>query len=215
MATYSVDLLRHGDCVDKAIYRGRTDSALSTHGRQQMLRSCTGQRWDAVLSSPLQRCSRFAHELASEQGLALTLDARLRELDFGVWDGQPLAQIWAAAPEAVQAFWRDPDSHPPPGGESFGALSERCRSLLTTFVAQPVPRLLVVTHGGVIRAMLAEILRLSPDAVQSLTIDYASVTRLQFYRDDDPGAHDDHTPCWQVRFINWLPHPAGDDCTMR
>ncbi len=213
MATYSVDLLRHGDCADKAIYRGRTDSVLSERGREQMQRSCADLHWDAVLSSPLQRCHHFARALANERGLALTLDARLRELDFGAWDGKPLAQVWADAPEAVQAFWRDPDANPPPGGEPFGALSERCRSLLSTLVEQPVPRLLVVTHGGVIRTILAELLCLSPDSVQSLSIDYASVTRLQLYRDENPGSHDTHVPCWQVRFINWLPQPPGDDYT--
>ncbi len=60
-----VDLLRHGACAGGEIYRGRSDVALSELGLKQMQAAVLGLHWQSIISSPLQRCDKFAQGLAT------------------------------------------------------------------------------------------------------------------------------------------------------
>lgn len=98
-----------------------------------------------VVASPARRCRGLAEALAARDGVALELDARLGELDFGAWEGRRWDDIdrresdpWAANPVAVA----------PPGGETFAALMERVGAAL----GELGPGDLVVAHAGPIRA---------------------------------------------------------------
>jgi alpha-ribazole phosphatase len=102
----------------------------------------------AVLSSPLARCLRLAELLARARGLELTVDTRLRELDFGSWEGRR----WDDLPRAEIDLWAaDLTGARPHGGESVAMLAERAGAAL----AAAPDGALVVTHMGVIRAALA------------------------------------------------------------
>ena len=99
-----------------------------------------------VWTSPLQRCADVGRWLA-RWGWQHRVDARLLELDFGHWDGQP----WTAIAHAEVAAWEaDFAQHAPGGGESLAALLARCRQ----FIAEQgggAP-LLVVAHAGWMQA---------------------------------------------------------------
>ena len=69
-----IDLLRHGEPVGGRRYRGQQDDPLSDTGWAQMRTSCAEQSWDAVVSSPLQRCARFAEELVAGAETPLVVD---------------------------------------------------------------------------------------------------------------------------------------------
>mgnify|MGYP001119348590 FL=1 len=69
-----IDLLRHGACSDGDIYRGRTDSALSARGWEQMqsvMAVAEQAQWQSLYSSPLQRCLLPAKQFAERLGLPL------------------------------------------------------------------------------------------------------------------------------------------------
>lgn len=101
--------------------------------------------------SPSLRCRRLAEALHAD-ALARgrsprppRVDARLRELDFGDWEGQR----WDAIPRAALEAWSaDVAGFAPPGGESFDSLVDRVREALGALDGPHV----VVTHAGVIRA---------------------------------------------------------------
>ena len=76
-------------------------------------------------------------------------DPRWGELDFGAWDGCATADL---APDAIAAFWSDPDACPPPGGERWSALVARVGEAIEALA--PVPTI-VVTHAGAMRAAIA------------------------------------------------------------
>ncbi len=108
--------------------------------------------------SPLQRCREVGRVLRG-WGFQVHVDARLQELDFGAWDGQPWARIaWAE----VEAWQADLLQHAPGGGESLAALALRVQAFVAesaagrpgagTGVSSPAPRL-VVTHGGWLNAL--------------------------------------------------------------
>jgi len=187
-----IDLLRHGACSDGDIYRGRTDSALSARGWEQMqsvMAVAEQAQWQSLYSSPLQRCLLPAKQFAERLGLPLQPSAQLREIDFGDWDGQLQQRVWEQRQDQVLAFWSDPLHHPPPGGESIQSLQQRLqlqlRAWLQDFAVTPTDsRLLCVTHAGVIRTLLCQLLGMSITAGQQLSIDYGSLTRIELYPTD-------------------------------
>ncbi|MDR1995400.1 alpha-ribazole phosphatase family protein [Azonexus sp.] len=96
-------------------------------------------------SSPLQRC----HELAAALHPAPIFDERLREMDFGAWEGRR----WADIPRAELDAWAaDVDGYVPPGGESARQLQRRVLDFVTTLT---VTEAVLVTHAGVIRSLYA------------------------------------------------------------
>ena len=96
--------------------------------------------------SPLRRCCDVGRWLR-RWGWRVHVDQRLRELDFGAWDGQPWTHI---AWHEVEAWQADLLHHAPGGGETLAALALRVQAFVTG--AGPGPRL-VVTHGGWINAL--------------------------------------------------------------
>jgi alpha-ribazole phosphatase len=96
-----------------------------------------------VLSSPLRRCAAVGRWLR-RWGWRHQVDAALREMDFGAWDGQRWEAIGAAA---LDAWLADFAHHAPGGGESLAALLERVRAWQA-----PVEGVSVVGHGGWMQA---------------------------------------------------------------
>lgn len=177
-----VDLLRHGD-TGQAGFRGQLDDPLSALGWQQMRAVCAEHAgragWTAVLSSPLRRCAEFAHALTRDLGLPLDLDAGLAEYDFGQWTGASPAELFSRDPEALERFWRDPLAHPPPGAETISAFSTRVQAALdAAHMREPQARLLVLTHGGVIRLLRCLQEARPLQAMSSVEVAHASLHRL-------------------------------------
>ncbi len=178
MTTTALTLLRHGD-TGRHGFRGRLDDALSETGWQQLRAAVAGHEWDAVASSPLQRCARFATELATARGLPLRLDPRLAEYDFGAWQGVPVATLAAEQGEALGRFWADPWAHPPPGAESLAAFESRLVAALDALLAEwRGRRVLVVTHGGAIRLLRCLAEGRGYGEMSGLEVAHASLHRL-------------------------------------
>lgn len=152
-----LDLLRHGETESGGGFRGRLDDELTTVGWQQMRAATADQGpWDRVVSSPLRRCAAFATELANQSFLPLQFDPDLRELDFGEWDGRSAADLMVDQSEALGLFWNDPYGFTPPGGEPLVRFEARVLQGLERLIDSCAgERVLLVTHGGVMRLLLA------------------------------------------------------------
>ncbi|MBV0933362.1 histidine phosphatase family protein [Marinobacterium weihaiense] len=155
MTTLTIDLLRHGITERGSCFLGRTDAALTAEGWQQMQQGLAGLKpedYDAIYASPLQRCAAFARHWA---GAATTvqLDARLREYDFGDWDGLTAADVHVQDPEGLGRFWQDPWHHCPPGGEALPDFFARLEACIDSLQQHHRGRVLLICHGGVIRAL--------------------------------------------------------------
>lgn len=129
---------------------GRTDLAVDARRAKRLAHRirATARRHGlprCVWVSPLQRARAVGRWLA-RWGWQVRVDARLAELDFGRWDGQPWACIACAEVEAWQA---DLLHHAPGGGEPLAALAARVQA----FVAERDGPALVVTHGGWLNAL--------------------------------------------------------------
>lgn len=152
-----LDLLRHGETERGGGFRGSLDDALTDTGWAQMRQAVSGLAdWDALVSSPLQRCARFADELALTHGLPLQLEPGLQELHFGAWEGRSAAELMVDSERELGLFWNDPYTFTPLEGEPLVRFEARVLAALARLQAQHAGKhLLLVTHGGVMRLLLA------------------------------------------------------------
>lgn len=125
-----------------------------------------------VWSSPLRRCLALASRLHPTP----QVDARLAEMNFGLWEGRP----WDDIPRAELDAWAaDVAGYAPPGGESPLALQGRALDFVRSL---DVDEAVIVTHAGVIRTLLAHAQDLPPERWCELNFAYASHTVWDFRR---------------------------------
>ena len=145
-------LLRHGETESGQCFRGSLDDELTETGWQQMrqgVEACPIP--DVILTSPLKRCARFAHSIAEKWKRRVEYVEGLKELDFGEWEGQTATQILQTHPDELTAFWRDPYSITPPGGESYALFESRIRQSWEERLSDARRSQLIVCHAGPIR----------------------------------------------------------------
>jgi broad specificity phosphatase PhoE len=133
-------------------------------------------------------------------GPGVISDPELAEQHFGDWQGMRYADIAAQQTEAYHRFWLAPAHKAPPGGESFVDLLTRVKRAIWRLTEEHAGRdIIAVTHGGTIRAALAEALDLTPEAALAFSIENLSLTRLE--RFDGPGVGHG----WRAVTVNRLP----------
>ena len=179
----TLDLLRHGACAGGDIFRGTTDSALTEDGWRQMAAAVAPHRgWHRVLTSPLQRCRAFAEKHASDRGLPLQVDPGLREIHFGAWEGRDITALWREEADALEHYYRFPNTITPPNGEPLTTARDRLavtwRALLDQHRGE---HLLLVLHGGAIRLLLCQVLGAPLTSCQHFSIPHGCLIRLRVY----------------------------------
>jgi alpha-ribazole phosphatase len=178
--TLHLDLLRHGETELGGGLRGSLDDALTEKGWAQMRAAVVeGGPWDRIVSSPLQRCARFAAELGEQLNLSVHLDKDLQELHFGAWEGQSAAALMETDAEALGLFWADPYSFTPPQGEPVSEFSSRVLAavarLHNTYAGD---RVLLISHGGVMRLLLAQARGLPREQLLNVEVAHGAVFAL-------------------------------------
>lgn len=152
------------------------DVAASFHDELSQLQlKLNGAEFHAVYTSPLQRCSKLAQALNVGNVIH---DERLKELHFGDWE----MQAWDDIPRDIFDHWAQNYAHlPPPNGETFTQLQQRGVEFLTEMSnIHSQQHVLVVTHGGMIRALIAHVLNMQLKGLFRLSVEYASLTQLDF-----------------------------------
>jgi len=164
-------LVRHPTPVGAAgLCYGRTDLDLPAGWEAEAEALAAGLPpgpW-VLFSSPASRCRRLAAWL----GGPVEVDDRLAELDFGAWEGRR----WDEIPRAELDPWStDFVTGRPPGGESFAELAERATAAARDIAARTPGRVaLVVSHSGVIRALLARARGVALADAFSIPVPFAS-----------------------------------------
>ena len=125
-------LTRHGEAASGDIMLGgQLDVMLTPHGRHEaeaLARRLAGVRIDRIVSSPMLRALETAQTVAT--GRPVEVDERLRELDYGRWEGLTYEEIDARDPELRTRWDHDPGSTHSPGGESGEDVAARALSFL-------------------------------------------------------------------------------------
>lgn len=178
--TVQLELLRHGETELGGGLRGSLDDALTATGWAQLRGAVVaGGPWDRLISSPLQRCARFAEELAAQQALPLSLEPDLQELHFGAWEGRSSAELMQTQATELGLFWSDPYAFTPPEGEPLLAFEARVVGAVRRLQARYAgEHLLLITHGGVIRLLLARARGLPRGDLLQVEVGHAQRFRL-------------------------------------
>jgi alpha-ribazole phosphatase len=193
-------LIRHGETEAKRdVFKGMTDFALSEKGIKQM--EALAQvlpAIDAIFCSDLKRARDGAAIIGREKGLSPTVDPRLRERNFGIFEGLTPEQIRERVPGGFEAWLNDPVGYTPPGGESTRRMRRRVvlalRSVREEHLKRQDAKVAIVTHLGVIRIIIAEVLSMPLRHIFRIAHDLGAVSVVDFFEDFA-----------QLRLLNYLP----------
>ena len=177
-------LVRHGETEWNAAGRiqGHADVPLSEQGRLQMrllANRLTGREFSAVYTSDLSRAVESARVMVGEAGAPVSTDSDLREFCYGEWEGLTLEEVKALhADTFAERLGRDANAFAAPGGEDSTEVLRRVRRFYTTAVAahSDSEDLLVVAHGGSVRALAVCLLGLADDFFWRFRVDCGSLS---------------------------------------
>jgi broad specificity phosphatase PhoE len=177
-------LLRHAEPEEDSRGRcyGSLDVGLSPDGLEhadRLARELTGLSIDAAYSSPRRRALDTATPIAAVHGLVPEVDDRLRELDFGHLEGRLYEEIERSEPELFRGWMDTPTEVSFPGGESYDDLRRRAVAACDEIRGRHACAL-VVTHGGVVRAVVAEWLAIPAAAIFRLDQSYGGLTVVEW-----------------------------------
>lgn len=215
MAT--VILVRHGRTTANAsgLLAGRTPGvSLDQVGRDQA--AATGDRLAVVplvgaVSSPLERCRQTAQYILDRQAGTphAPVDPELTECDYGLWQGRTLSDL------AQEKLWPVVQSQPSavvfPGGESMAAMQARSVAAIrrhdAAFEAEHGPGAVwvAVSHGDIIKSILADALGMHLDLFQRISVGPASVSIVSY----GPGRPTVHAMNTEAGDLSWLAASAG------
>jgi len=152
-------------------------------------------RW---IATPLSRTQRTAAAImaAGYDGPALTLEPDLTEQHLGDWQGLPHADLPQYLQTPAHPFWPVAGNERPPGGESMADVIARVGPTLERTAGEsPGQDVVIVSHGGTIRAAVAHALAIAADNALHLAIQNLSLTRLER-----------HPEGWRVVCVNTIQH---------
>ncbi len=176
----TIDLIRHGEPEGGQRIRGTLNDPLSENGWRQMWQAIGAQRpWSRIVSSPMLRCQAFAERLADSMGLTPQIQPDFREIGFGAWEGLSTRELLQQDPSALQRYWQNPLDHAPLGAEPVDDFRARVFSAWEDLLPQVRgEHVLLVCHGGVIRAILSAVLGMPRERLWCFDVPYANLSRI-------------------------------------
>jgi len=141
-----------------------------------------------VMSAAAIRCTLLAEHLGAALGTKPGIDARLDELDFGLWEGMP----WADIPRVQTDVWaRDVWNNAPPKGETYAALHARVAAAWESLLASGPAAAVIVGSIGPLRSLITIVLELPVDAFLRFNLDHGGISKLS-----------DSTGGWRLDYSN-------------
>lgn len=177
----------HSSANDAGILSGQLPGvSLSSKGKKQatqLVERIGSSNFDSVRISPLQRCeetitpwlnSKYSKGIKNYQ-----IDDALIEMDYGSWSGRKLSSL------SREKLWKEIQNRPStvqfPQGEQMRAMQKRALSSVFASIEEKKNGThLFVSHGDVLKAIVASLLKMKLDDFQSLVIDPASLTVIDF-----------------------------------
>jgi len=205
MTNKKILLLRHGetDWNAQLRFQGSKDIPLNTNGEDQA--RCVSHRisaWlpEVVYSSPLQRALKTAQLTAGHSFGKINIIEDLCEINFGIWEGKTIADLKEQG-ELFNKWAQEPFSLAVPEAETERQILTRVERVLEIIIESPKERILIVSHGGTLRALLSAALDIPfRSAWRNFRMSNCSLTGLEFTGQkfilafyNDHITNDDHT----------------------
>jgi len=183
-------LIRHGETNHNinGTYCGQENPPLNKRGRAQAKK--LGKKMNSVVvhkvySSDLKRAIQTSKLVF--KGRRVEKIPRLRELSFGIFGGLKYAQIMKKYPEMYSKWIKNTENYKIPGGESLKCLHKRVKAELKRIISRHRGETIaIVTHGGPIRVVLCDILKLGLGMFWDLEQKNCAVNIIHYYSKKAP-----------------------------
>lgn len=183
-----VIFVRHGQTdfpVDRIYCDGKEEPPLNQLGMAQAAQAATClQKVEiaAIYASPCRRTQMTAEAIAAHhKHCQINTDPALMERHFGVWEGLYFSEIESRFPEEYKAWKRNQAAFKPDSGESVYDLADRAEPAVKSMIDKHAGKcIVVVSHVGPIRALIASALGLPLAHYRQLRIDPASMSRVDY-----------------------------------
>ncbi len=172
-----VYVIRHTPvAVEKGICYGQTDVPLADTFVQdiQFFQNELPKDFDKVFCSPLIRCKKLAYELGFQD---IIYENALMEMNFGNWENQKWNHI---NPVELERWMIDFVNVRTPNGENLFDLYNRVELFLNNLIKQEYQKVLLITHAGVIRCIMAYYFKIPLQNLFKMTIDFQQIFIFDF-----------------------------------
>ena len=180
-------LARHGQTEWNLQYRfqGRTNVKLTETGKRQAQALASRlSSWpvEIVYTSPLDRAYYTASAIAERHNLDPIILPELEEINFATWEGESIPGLEKEQHSAFAAWRSDPFFYPPAGAETWEKLYARLSRAVKIFLGGDYRRIVVVSHGGIMRALYAVFVGLNPHKVWNMEVSNCSMSGIEMRR---------------------------------
>ncbi|WP_238524757.1 alpha-ribazole phosphatase [Halanaerobium hydrogeniformans] len=179
-------LIRHGetDWNKELIFQGHSDTELNEKGIKNAKKNAEllkDLNYDYIYCSDLKRAKDTAGFIADKLNKKIIESKEIRELDFGKWEGLDFKSIEEKYPDEFKAWQEDFLKNNPPGGEKISDFTERVNRFFKSVLKKHRDKkIIVVTHGGVIKTYLTEIMAVPKKRFWQFQIENNSLTEIKF-----------------------------------
>lgn len=181
-------LVRHGETEgnSKGLYEGKKEVSINDNGRNQSKKLgnlLKDYKFSKVYCSPQKRCKETLDiiiETIDFKPEFIEYKEELKEIDFGLWEGLSYKDIEKVFPRQWEEFIKDYKEFSFPEGESFIDFYERATKILDFLDDGSY---LILTHGGVIRAVLSKLLGFGIDGFYSIKPKQGAYSEINYYKD--------------------------------
>ncbi|MGB7604368.1 MAG: alpha-ribazole phosphatase [Lutisporaceae bacterium] len=183
-------LVRHGETEfnKRGCYYGWTDCELSQNGvgQAELLHEVFQEiKLDVTISSDLKRAVDTANIICSGKDIEVHRDTRLRELNFGAWEGKHYTDIMQQYKENWEEWTSDWQNAAPIQGESFAELCQKvCQCIDELLVRYHDKEILIVAHQGVLRIIITYLLNIPMDKIWSFNFSQGTYSILEIHENN-------------------------------
>lgn len=178
--------VRHGesDMNKEGVFCGWSNSPLTPNGIKQAEKvrdKLKKEKLNLVITSDLDRCLNTASIINSYHKVDMIKESGLKEINFGKWEGLSYNEIHKNFPKESKLWEEDYLNYPVPSGESLREMYTRVNQAFNKIKEKySKEKILIVSHSGVIRAILSKEICGSVDGYWKFKINNCSLTRLEY-----------------------------------
>jgi len=178
-------LIRHAQSEynEKGIFQGRLDSDLTPLGFVQarlVVNQFKEEKPEIIFTSPQRRAYKTALMLSDILGITLVVDERIREMSFGVLEGNHFWTMFEKNKEMILNWLKNPVKYPLPTQEDMKAFEKRIRSFLEDLKKKEEKVIAVVGHGGTLHGLLCLALGIGLERMWHIHMDNTGVSLLEW-----------------------------------
>ena len=177
-------LARHGQTEwnKEWKFQGHTNTNLTETGKLQaalLAKRLENWNFDVVYSSPLERALFTAKEITKSRNFEPIILPELQEINFGSWEGQSIHSLENNNNEIFSRWRADPFFNPPEGAETWQQISDRLSKAINFVLSSNHKNIILVSHGGIIRALHAVLLGFNPHKTWNIDVSNCSITGIE------------------------------------